>query len=923
VNDCVIDHHDVHVHGHAQYDQHHADATSSAEWRAGGGSDSHHVHDHSGGIINGDHYDNSASCTFVYQSAGATTIARREWDLESDRYAAGCPYDYLQVDSGTKYCGAASDNEAFPASQQVGTGETTYSFNSDYSINGAGFRLCVDNCAGVTSCQNGGTCLDGADSFSCTCANDFSGEFCNVARPVASEVEISATCTSELTLVGITPAEFTDDVRQSVRQACAAAYNVHISQVIVTIHMDRRMLEGTAAGAVTVDVTITAPQTIIDGDGTTANPGVQQQMANIATNTAAQATFTQTVNTYVAAVAPAITVACTVDDVVVDVNECAAGPCQNGAACTTPNPNDYECACVSGWEGKDCDIDTDECAASPCQNSAVCTTPSFNDYSCACVSGWEGKDCDVDINECDAAPCQNGGACTTPNHNSYSCACANGFDNGGENKNCDECWEGKGFFADANGGQGQCDACLDPKFNNGPTHDAPCATQTCIEGYGVTSDGHPGVTTGWIATGGNCEICAPGYQSLNDSGQCADVDECEAGSVLDVASGLQVTRAKVDCGRAVDLDCANNLNKFTCTCAPGWVGGGDNTVCTMCPEGTYELNGVCTDCATGTYNDELGQTMCTDCVAGTYNEATKSTDASACLDCPVRTYSGSPQSKLASNCLACAHCKKTDVGDAGTGGVHCNLDRDVNCVVDSFTAWGACDATCHEGHAHRTRLVTVPHCHNGALCPHLAEKKHCMDRICDCNRVLCKYEAHTCTNYVDAAGLQYHNVDSWMHAGAAGRIADDAHSAYIPAGNAGWGVGNLHGAKTADDNHDSAAVCDDTTVRVYHDKTERAGEGHHCKSANSVCTCRCHALFKGNYNPKSGLVNGVEMTSASKFDYSAPVLQDGGAQTMYSATAYNAQHPGWSLTDTSEGRAENAWYSCSAADDALHLCTAA
>jgi hypothetical protein len=351
----------------------------------------------------------------------------------------------------------------------------------------------------------------------------------------------------------------------------------------------------------------------------------------------------------------------------------------------------------------------------------------------------------------------------------------------------------------------------------------------------------------------------------------------------------------------------------------------------MCPKGTYELNGVCTDCATGTYNDELGQIVCTDCVAGTYNEATKSTDVSACVDCPVRTFYGSPQSKLASNCAACAHCKKTDVGDAGTGGVHCNLDRDVDCAVTPFNPWGVCDATCHEGHSHRSRTVTIPHCHGGTVCPHLAEKKHCMDRICDCAKVVCHYETHTCTHYADADGLQYHNVDDFLHHTNAvdptadntvKRTADLVHSAYIQAGNTGWGVGDQHGAKTADDTHNSAHACDDTTVRVYHDKTERSGEGHHCKSSGGVCTCRCHALFKGAYNPKSGLVNGVAIASASKFDYAAPVLQDGNAQTMYSNSDYAAQTPGWSVAGNSEGRTENGWYTCSAADDALHKCSA-
>ena len=37
-------------------------------------------------------------------------------------------------------------------------------------------------------------------------------------------------------------------------------------------------------------------------------------------------------------------------------------------------------------------IDTDECASSPCQNGGTCTD-GVDAYTCACVSGWEGEEC--------------------------------------------------------------------------------------------------------------------------------------------------------------------------------------------------------------------------------------------------------------------------------------------------------------------------------------------------------------------------------------------------------------------------------------------------------------------------------------------------------------------------------------------------
>lgn len=40
-----------------------------------------------------------------------------------------------------------------------------------------------------------------------------------------------------------------------------------------------------------------------------------------------------------------------------DVNECMESPprCKNGATCQN-SEGDYDCTCVTGWVGKDCDV---------------------------------------------------------------------------------------------------------------------------------------------------------------------------------------------------------------------------------------------------------------------------------------------------------------------------------------------------------------------------------------------------------------------------------------------------------------------------------------------------------------------------------------------------------------------------------------
>ncbi|XP_033104352.1 fibropellin-3-like [Anneissia japonica] len=102
------------------------------------------------------------------------------------------------------------------------------------------------------------------------------------------------------------------------------------------------------------------------------------------------------------------------------INECASGPCQNGAHCNDL-VNQYTCSCVPGYVGTHCETDVNECASDPCQQGGACLN-EINQYTCQCVSGTEGTNCEIDIDECASGPCQNGGTCTDL-FNHFVCAC--------------------------------------------------------------------------------------------------------------------------------------------------------------------------------------------------------------------------------------------------------------------------------------------------------------------------------------------------------------------------------------------------------------------------------------------------------------------------------------------------------------------
>ena len=58
-----------------------------------------------------------------------------------------------------------------------------------------------------------------------------------------------------------------------------------------------------------------------------------------------------------------------------DLNPCVpTTPCQNGGTCMTTGPDQFECQCVEGYEGVNCElVVTDECDPNPCLNGAACS----------------------------------------------------------------------------------------------------------------------------------------------------------------------------------------------------------------------------------------------------------------------------------------------------------------------------------------------------------------------------------------------------------------------------------------------------------------------------------------------------------------------------------------------------------------------
>eukprot|EP00058_Branchiostoma_floridae_P004762 XP_002590250.1 hypothetical protein BRAFLDRAFT_132333 [Branchiostoma floridae] len=228
------------------------------------------------------------------------------------------------------------------------------------------FDINVCEAPGFSQCQNGGSCVDGpGNNFTCSCMPGYAGPYC--------EVDVNE-CNSDPCQNGAT----CQDLINGFNCNCTTGWT----------------------GETCAD----------DTDECSSDPcqnnGVCQQLAPG--------------SGYRCFCPPGIQG----DNCEVNFDDCFSDPCQNGATCVDAI-NGYACSCAPGYNGTHCEIDIDECSSSPCQNGANCTQPYPGVYECLCLDGFAGINCEHN-DTCINNLCQNGATCVAYPTN-YTCVCAAGF----------------------------------------------------------------------------------------------------------------------------------------------------------------------------------------------------------------------------------------------------------------------------------------------------------------------------------------------------------------------------------------------------------------------------------------------------------------------------------------------------------------
>uniref|UniRef100_A0A674DK64 Neurogenic locus notch homolog protein 1 n=1 Tax=Salmo trutta TaxID=8032 RepID=A0A674DK64_SALTR len=438
----------------------------------------------------------------------------------------------------------------------------------------------------------------------------------------------------------------------------------------------------------------------------------------------------------------------------VDINECVKNPCLNGATCENTKGN-YRCGCKAGYAGRNCETNIDDCKPNPCSNGGFCRDEVDN-FACTCLPGFRGTRCEEDINECDSNPCKNGASCTDC-VNSYTCTCPSGFSGIHCENNTPDCTESSCF----NGGTCvdgiNTYTCLCPPGFTGSycQHDInECDSRPCLNG-GTCQDSY----------GTYKCICPQGYTGLNCQVKYRPSHEGVCVSVL-----LHVCVCVFEaCVEVIALcrnsgQCLDAGNTHYCHCQAGYTGSYCEEQVDECIPNPCQSGATCTDFLGG-YSCKVGQVSTVP--LRPLSLTLGLTASSTCIHCEINIDDCNPFTDPVTNEPKCFNkgkcvdrvggyhciCPAGYVGERCEGDVNeclsnpCDTRGTHNCV--QLTNNYRCD--CRTGYTGQ-RCDTVfdgcksKPCRNGGTCAVASNTPHGF--ICKCppgyTGSTCEYDAHSC-----------------------------------------------------------------------------------------------------------------------------------------------------------------------------------
>ncbi len=281
-------------------------------------------------------------------------------------------------------------------------------------------RWPLNNCE-LQPCRNGGTCIPGYyGSYQCLCNTSYTGEDCSTLVPP---------CESDPCQNGGRCHSVTEDAA-AYECECTREYQGENCETPIVPPQDlcspNPCMDGSNCTSDLDSYTCTCPDTS-PTTSCVCNPCQHGGTCSTTSSSSSSSFYTCSCS-----------LGFTGSNCETNVDECASGPCQNGASCTDGIngficrcPSDHitgslcDVHCPSGHSGDFCQITPTYCNENACLNDGTCIEETAG-FSCTCLASFTGTTCESE-NNCANEVCLNGGMCTDVTTGGVKCLCKPGF----------------------------------------------------------------------------------------------------------------------------------------------------------------------------------------------------------------------------------------------------------------------------------------------------------------------------------------------------------------------------------------------------------------------------------------------------------------------------------------------------------------
>nr|XP_054766885.1 sushi, von Willebrand factor type A, EGF and pentraxin domain-containing protein 1-like [Lytechinus pictus] len=457
---------------------------------------------------------------------------------------------------------------------------------------------------------------------------------------------------------------------------------------------------------------------------------------------------------------------------------CSDSPCRNGGTCSAVDNTTftYECFCTEGFIGLRCETKASFCQSDPCRNGATCEDEAVN-YICHCPAGYQGETCSEAIRWCDDTPCGLNAICIEET-DSFTCLCNVGY----TGPRCEDvltlcnaqnpCRNGATCSGDSDTFECHC-----PPAYNGMLCEHlinPCAISPCLYGGSCVKD----------QLSYHCD-CVQGFEGINcevDQDEC-ESNPCEHGTCTNTPGSFECEceagYTGVTCSEDVlctPNPCENggvceNLNtRYRCECALGFNGRTCGT------QKDYCRRNPCIGENTERCENLIGSYLCT-CKTG-FSGSRCRTEIDECATSPSPCLNGgSCINQWGSFTCQCQPGFRGDrCGENIDDCINHNCENDGTCVDEINRYSCQCNTGSYGTHCQlRSTLCDNNPCLNGGLCIPNEDGFHC-ECLSGFKGETCKYDIDDCKNHLCAHGStcqdQWNSYRCICPLGVTGRLCD-------------------------------------------------------------------------------------------------------------------------------------------------------